>query len=113
MAPFASASSSLWSWARLLPRRGLILLVRGYRLFISPALGPSCRFEPSCSTYAMQALTQHGAAAGSYLSAARLLRCHPWCAGGHDPVPTQPPRLFSIWCSSRDGLGPSPKRDVS
>jgi putative membrane protein insertion efficiency factor len=74
-----------------LPRRALILLVRVYRLLLSPWLGSACRFEPTCSAYALQALEQHGAAGGSYLTAARLLRCHPWCAGGHDPVPA---RLF-------------------
>jgi len=71
-----------------LPQRVLIWLVRGYRLLLSPWLGSSCRFEPTCSAYALQALQVHGAAAGSYLTATRLLRCHPWCQGGHDPVPT-------------------------
>ncbi len=75
--------------------RLLTTLVKGYRLFISPALGASCRFEPSCSTYALQALEQHGALAGSYLSMRRIARCQPWCEGGHDPVPAQPPRLFT------------------
>lgn len=76
----------------------LTLLVRGYRLLLSPWLGSACRFEPSCSAYALQALDAHGAAAGSYLTLARLVRCHPWCAGGHDPVPAQRPRLFA-WCT--------------
>lgn len=75
--------------------RLLAALVRGYRLFISPALGASCRFEPSCSTYALQALEQHGALAGSYLSLRRIARCQPWCEGGHDPVPAEKPRLFT------------------
>ncbi|NBX04527.1 MAG: membrane protein insertion efficiency factor YidD [Betaproteobacteria bacterium] len=65
----------------------LIALVKGYRLFLSPCLGSACRFEPSCSRYALDALELHGAAAGTYLSARRLLRCHPWCDGGLDPVP--------------------------
>ena len=73
----------------------LIKLVKGYRLFLSPWLGSSCRFEPTCSVYSLQALQTHGAAAGSYLTVARLARCHPWCVGGHDPVPTQKPRLFT------------------
>ena len=73
----------------------LIGLVKGYRLLLSPWLGSSCRFEPTCSAYSLQALQAHGAAAGSYLTLARLARCHPWCAGGHDPVPTQKPRLFT------------------
>ncbi len=72
----------------------LMALVRAYRLFLSPSLGSSCRFEPTCSVYSLQALEQHGAAWGSYLTAARLARCHPWCAGGADPVPVESPRLF-------------------
>ena len=77
------------------PQRALIGLVRGYRLLLSPWLGSSCRFEPTCSAYALVALEQHGAAAGSYLTVRRLARCHPWCAGGHDPVPGQAPALFT------------------
>jgi putative membrane protein insertion efficiency factor len=73
----------------------LMSLVRGYRFFLSPWLGSACRFTPTCSQYALQALERHGAAAGSYLAARRLLRCHPGCAGGHDPVPDEAPRLFS------------------
>ena len=65
----------------------LIGVVRAYRLLLSPWLGSSCRFEPTCSAYALQALQQHGAATGTYLTLRRLARCHPWCAGGHDPVP--------------------------
>jgi uncharacterized protein len=70
-------------------------LVRGYQLLFSAWVGGDCRFEPTCSAYALQALDRHGAAAGSYLAARRLLRCHPWCEGGHDPVPTRRPGLFS------------------
>lgn len=73
----------------------LIALVKGYRLLLSPWLGSACRFEPTCSRYALQALERHGAAAGSYLTLRRLGRCHPWCAGGLDPVPAEPPRFFS------------------
>jgi putative membrane protein insertion efficiency factor len=73
----------------------LISLVRAYRYFLSPWLGSACRFEPTCSLYALDALRQHGALAGSYLTAGRLLRCHPWCGGGHDPVPEKKPRFFS------------------
>jgi len=78
-------------------RAALIGLVKGYRLLLSPWLGSSCRFTPSCSAYSLQALEQHGAAAGTYLTLARLVRCHPWCEGGHDPVPPDvpAPRLFS------------------
>ena len=75
-------------------RRLLIALVKGYRLTLSPWIGSACRFTPTCSQYAIEALEKHGAAAGSYLTLARLARCHPWCQGGHDPVPAAPARLF-------------------
>ena len=65
----------------------LLGLVRLYRLAISPLLPPSCRFHPSCSAYAAEALARHGAARGSWLTARRLARCHPFCEGGIDPVP--------------------------
>ena len=68
-------------------QRLLMGMVKGYRLLLSPWLGSACRFEPTCSVYALQALELHGAAKGSYLTLRRLGRCHPWCAGGHDPVP--------------------------
>lgn len=77
---------------RDLPRQSLIVLVRGYRLLLSPWLGSSCRFEPTCSAYALEALQRHGAARGAALTGWRLLRCHPWCQGGHDPVPTDADR---------------------
>jgi putative membrane protein insertion efficiency factor len=76
-------------------RGALIALVKGYRLLLSPWLGSSCRFTPTCSAYSLQALERHGAAAGTYLTAARLARCHPWCDGGVDDVPLEKPRLFS------------------
>lgn len=78
-----------------LPRRGLLALVHAYRLLFKPWLGNVCRFEPSCSAYALGALERHGAAAGSYLVLRRILRCHPWCDGGCDPVPDKAPALFS------------------
>ncbi len=65
----------------------LTAAIRAYRYLISPMLGPTCRFYPSCSCYAEQALQQHGAIRGSYLTVRRLLRCHPWHEGGYDPVP--------------------------
>ena len=70
-----------------LPQNTLIVLVKGYRLLLSPSLGSACRFEPTCSAYSLQALQQHGAVIGSYLTLHRLGRCHPWCDGGLDPVP--------------------------
>ena len=75
----------------------LIGLVKGYRLLLSPWIGSSCRFTPTCSAYSLEALERHGASAGTYLTLARIARCHPWCAGGHDPVPAAPPRLFTRW----------------
>ena len=81
----------------MLMQRLLIGVVKGYRLFLRPWLGSSCRFEPTCSAYSLQALEQHGAAAGSYLTVRRLVRCHPWCDGGHDPVPQQLPRSMRLF----------------
>jgi putative membrane protein insertion efficiency factor len=75
-------------------QRLLLALVRGYRLLLSPWLGNHCRFEPTCSAYSMQAIEDHGAAVGAYLTAGRLLRCQPFCRGGHDPVPARRPALF-------------------
>ncbi|HSV69480.1 MAG TPA: membrane protein insertion efficiency factor YidD [Methylibium sp.] len=81
--------------ARLL--RGL---VQGYRLLFSAWVGSGCRFTPSCSAYALEAIDRHGALGGGWLTAGRLLRCHPGCAGGHDAVPPQPPRLFTRFTRS-------------
>jgi len=64
----------------------LIFFIRAYRLLISPILPPSCRFTPTCSEYAMQAIEKYGALRGTYLAARRLLRCHPFHSGGYDPV---------------------------
>jgi uncharacterized protein len=87
----AEALGAVRQW----PRRALVVLVRVYRLVLSPWLGNQCRFAPTCSVYAIEALERHGALAGSYLAAARILRCAPWCDGGCDPVPAQRPRLFT------------------
>ena len=73
-----------------LPRQALMGLVKAYRLLLSPWLGNVCRFEPTCSRYSLQALEQHGAVAGTTLTLYRLVRCQPWCRGGHDPVPVTP-----------------------
>ncbi len=79
--------TALWRLPRLL----LIVLVRGYRLLLSPWVGQSCRFTPTCSVYAIQALRSHGALVGTGLAAWRILRCNPWCRGGCDEVPDNRP----------------------
>jgi hypothetical protein len=72
-----------------LPARLLMLPIAGYRRFVSPLLGPRCRFAPSCSEYALGALAEHGAARGLWLAIARIARCHPFNPGGYDPVPAK------------------------
>jgi uncharacterized protein len=67
--------------------RLLLALVKGYRYLLSPWWGRSCRFTPSCSHYAEEAIERHGALYGTWLALRRVGRCHPWCAGGFDPVP--------------------------
>ena len=67
--------------------RLLLALIRGYRYLLSPWWGSACRFTPTCSTYAIEAIERHGAAHGGWLALRRIVRCHPWCAGGFDPVP--------------------------
>jgi putative membrane protein insertion efficiency factor len=71
----------------------LLLLLRAYKLGISPFLGQHCRFYPSCSEYAAEAIGRHGAWKGSLLAGKRLCKCHPWHAGGLDPVPELAPEL--------------------
>jgi len=65
----------------------LLKLIRGYQLFLSPVLGSSCRFEPTCSSYTLQAIEKHGAIKGTWLGLKRIGKCHPWNEGGYDPVP--------------------------
>ena len=77
-----------------LPQQTLMLLVKGYRLLLKAWLGSACRFEPTCSAYSLQALEKHGAIAGTTLTVYRLVRCQPWCQGGHDPVPQASPFSF-------------------
>jgi putative membrane protein insertion efficiency factor len=64
-----------------------IWLIRGYRMFISPLLPPTCRFQPTCSMYAMEAIERFGVVKGTWLGMCRILRCHPFHPGGYDPVP--------------------------
>lgn len=73
------------------PKEVLGALVRAYRYFVAPLLPPACRFHPSCSAYAEQALQEHGALHGGWLTARRLCRCGPWHRGGYDPVPAVKP----------------------
>jgi len=86
----------------------LLNVLAGYRRWISPLLPPACRFHPTCSQYASEAIASHGAAHGLLLAAKRLSRCHPWCDGGVDPVPpphTTPDRIPSDAVSMRTAGG--------
>ena len=67
--------------------RILVMIIKAYQYLISPIVGSNCRFTPSCSQYVIEALQQRGALMGIYLGGKRILRCHPWCDGGYDPVP--------------------------
>jgi len=75
------------TFAVSIPRRLLVLLIRGYQQVISPLFPPSCRFAPSCSAYAVTALQRYGVIKGGWLAFKRILRCNPWNPGGYDPVP--------------------------
>lgn len=70
-------------------QRSLLVLIAGYRRWISPLLPPACRFHPTCSDYAAESIRTHGAARGTVLAARRVCRCHPFSAGGFDPVPSR------------------------
>ncbi len=72
---------------KTLPKKGMLVMLRFYKREISPALPPCCRYTPTCSEYAMQAVEKYGAAKGGWLAAKRILRCHPFHEGGYDPVP--------------------------
>ena len=86
--------------------RLLLALLARYRRFISPLLGQHCRFHPTCSGYAVQAVTEYGALRGSWLAARRLGRCHPFNPGGVDPVPPRPSATSSIMDSTRPSNSP-------
>jgi uncharacterized protein len=66
---------------------GMIFVIRGYKRWLSPLLPPACRYLPTCSDYAQEALRTHGAVRGGWLATKRICRCHPWGGHGHDPVP--------------------------
>jgi len=74
----------MWRKVLIFP---FIVLIKAYQWIISPLLGPSCRFQPTCSHYALEAFNSHGIAKGFYLSAVRISKCHPWGQSGYDPVP--------------------------
>ena len=82
------SSAATWRTAvSTLPRRSAMFLVRGYKALISPMLPPSCRFTPTCSSYALTSLERYGVIRGGWLAVKRIGRCHPWNPGGYDPVP--------------------------
>jgi uncharacterized protein len=93
---------------RSVPASVLIGLIAGYRRFVSPLLGPRCRFYPSCSAYALEAIRVHGAARGTWLAARRLSRCHPFHPGGLDPVP---PRRTGAPVGPAEPAGQRPAAD--
>lgn len=81
--------------------RMVALPVRAYRLVLSPWIGHACRFQPTCSAYALEALDRHGALRGSWLAARRVARCHPWGAAGYDPVPGHETACSAPSCKDR------------
>ena len=101
--------AALTDFAVRLPGLVLRLLIRLYQLFIAPMLGPRCRFHPSCSAYAAEAITRHGALAGLWLTVKRLARCHPGHEGGLDPVPerlTPPGKTHRSCCPAHTPPAP-------
>ncbi len=76
-----------FSFFRSLPKNGVLGLIHFYRKFLSPLFPPACRFTPTCSEYALEAVSKYGAIRGGYLAVRRILKCHPFHKGGYDPVP--------------------------
>jgi hypothetical protein len=108
---------SVVRWIARLPRRLLIGLVRGYRLLISPHFPPTCRYQPTCSQYAIEALQTYGAIKGSILAIYRVLRCHPWGGHGYDPPrwfgEDAPAEASSAEASSAKASSPEPQSPSS
>ena len=98
------------SFVRLLPRNAGVLVLRVYRLVISPLYGDVCRYYPSCSLYALQAIQHHGLLRGGWLAALRLARCNPWASGGVDDVPV---RASSLPTTSAHGVATAHSDDLS
>ena len=80
----------------LLPRNLCVIILRFYRAVISPLYGDVCRYYPSCSSYALQAIQHHGVIRGIWLGSKRIARCHPWAAGGVDDIPQRPTERYSV-----------------
>jgi len=90
-----------------LPALSLLAFFRAWQLFVSPLYGQTCRFYPSCSAYGVEAVRRHGAVRGAWLTARRLLRCHPWNPGGVDPVP---PKGRAVCSDGHDESTPPQRR---
>jgi len=88
--------STALSTLLLLPRNAAVVVLRAYRAVISPLYGDVCRYYPSCSAYALQAIQQYGVIVGSILGIRRIIRCHPWAAGGIDDVPQRRSRQYRV-----------------
>lgn len=82
--------------ALLLPRNVVVLILKAYRTVISPLYGDVCRYYPSCSAYALHAIQTHGVCAGSTFAVRRIIRCHPWAAGGVDDVPPSKRQQYNV-----------------
>jgi putative membrane protein insertion efficiency factor len=88
--------TSIGTFVILLPRNLSVLVLRLYRAVISPLYGDVCRYYPSCSSYALQAIQQYGVLRGSWLGIRRIARCHPWAAGGVDDVPQRDVQKYAV-----------------
>ncbi len=94
-----------------LPAKGVLALIRAYKLTLSPFVGRDCRYLPTCSAYAADAVTAHGAWKGGWMATARLCRCHPWGGSGYDPAPAAAP-VAPWWAPWRYGDWKSGRREA-